>query len=458
MQQAILLVYGKGGPALEYLLPRLVAGSLVDVLLVGDVRPWQRELLLRLCRSVQTPVDGVPLVDEIIAVARRLHSDGVITFSEFCVVPTAQACIALGVPGPGEGAARSRNKLLMRQAWETAGVPNPAFRPVDSYEDLLEARTEVPGPVIVKSALGAGSISQILIEEGDDVEAAWQQLVTARASAASAGMVDSGQWTAPAFILEAIIDSSTDGWYDEPGYGDYLSVEGLVVGGTYHPIAITARLPTIPVFVELSNHAPTVLSTDKQQTIVDVVRRAVDALGLDTCATHTELKLLADGTVCFLESAARAGGAMVTRELLEAYGVDLIRLQQDAALARPVSPPERMLRGCDSSGAAASLSVIAADSRGRPWTTRPPFIPRDVNWAALLSPGTTVEVVEGQSLEHGEPMPTYSPSIGVLGYGGLLFVRAADPLTLRDDCYRILDGLEAELNKAAITDPASTHS
>ncbi|MEY9952961.1 acetyl-CoA carboxylase biotin carboxylase subunit family protein [Leifsonia sp. EB34] len=449
MQQAILLVYGKGGSALEYMLPRLVTGSLVDVLLVGEPRPWQRELLQRLCRTVHTAAEDVPLVDEIIAVARRLGSDGVLTFSEFCVVPTAQACTALGLPGPGDGAARSRNKLLMREAWEAAGVPNPLFRAVDSLYDLQAARSDVPGPVIVKSALGAGSISQVVVDITDDVEEAWAQLIEAQSSALSAGMVDSGQWSGPAFILEELITSSTDGWYDEPGYGDYLSVEGLVVGGIYHPIAITARLPTIPVFVELSNHAPTVLPVHKQHLILEVARRAVDALGLDTCATHTELKLKADGTVCLLESAARAGGAMVAREILEVYGVDIIRLQQDAALRRPVILAEKMLTSSDANGAAASLSVIAADAYGNPWKTSPPFVPRDVDWSELVSPGTTVEVVEGQSLDHGVPMPLYHPNSGVLGYGGLLFVRAADALTLRDDCYRILDGLEESLMKAA---------
>ncbi|MFD0592368.1 acetyl-CoA carboxylase biotin carboxylase subunit family protein [Catellatospora coxensis] len=220
----------------------------------------------------------------------------------------------------------------MRQAWQAAGVPNPAFRPVDSLAELEAARAEIGGDVIVKSALGAGSIGQAMLSPGEDGAAVWREVEAATEAARRSGMSEHGDRTGPRYLVEEIIQSSVDGWYDQPGYGDYLSVEGLVAGGVYHPVCLTARLPTVPVFVELSNHAPCTLAPELQQRIADVCRRAVDALGLDTCATHTEVKLMPDGTVRLLESAARAGGAAVTRELVEAYGVDLIGLQLAAAL------------------------------------------------------------------------------------------------------------------------------
>lgn len=449
MQPAVLLVYAKGGPALEYLLPRLVSRAVVDVLIVGDPQPWQRDLLMRLCRQV-TPADpGAALADEIVRVATRFRSDGVLTFSEYAVVATAHACGRLGIPGPGEGAELSRNKVLMRRAWERAGVPNPLFRAVNSLDDLVAARAEIPGPVIVKSALGAGSIGQAVLAPEDDATAVWRELQAAQIAAERSGMREHGTTGGPRFIVEQIIQSSVEGWYDEPGYGDYLSVEGIVAGGTYHPICLTARLPTVPVFVELSNHAPCTLAPELQHRIAEVCRQAVDALGLDTCATHTEVKLMADGTVRLLESAARAGGAAVTRELVEAYDVDLIGLQLAASLGQRPAVPDRLLLPTDARGAAASLSVIAVDSTGKPWSTLPPFVPDRVAWADLVTPGTTVELVRGQSLPIGTPMPPFHPNTGVLAYAGLLLVRATDPLTLRDDCYRLLDGMEVAMSRAA---------
>jgi biotin carboxylase len=449
MQPAVLLVYGRGGPALEYLLPRLAGRAIVDVLVVGEPQAWQRELIDRLCRRVTEAGPGTALTEEIVRVATAWRSDGVLTFSEYCVVATAEACRRIGVPGPGEGAVLSRNKLLMRQAWERAGVPNPRFQPVDSLDDLRTARKEIDGPLIVKSALGAGSIGQAVLEPGGATDVVWEQLESGQASAASSGMTEHGDVGGPRFIAEQVIESSTQGWYDEPGYGDYLSVEGIVAGGVYHPICLTARLPTVPVFVELSNHAPCTLAPHLQQRIADVCRQAVDALGLDACATHTEVKLMADGTVRLLESAARAGGAAVTRELVEAYDVDLIGLQLQACLGLSVAVPDRLLLPSDARGAAASLSVIAVDSTGRPWSTRPPFVPDRVAWEDLISTGSTVELVSGSSQPIGSAMPEFHPHTGVLAYAGLLLVRAADPLTLRDDCYRILDGLESAMTTAA---------
>jgi biotin carboxylase len=449
MQPAVLLVYGKGGPALEFLLPRLVSRALVDVLLADEPQGWQREMFERLCREVVAADPAAALPDEIVRAATVLQSDGVLTFSEFCVVATARACLRLGLPGPGEGAARSRNKALMRQAWQAAGIPNPAFRLVDSLEQLQAARAEIGGDVIVKSALGAGSIGQAIVPSGADCTAAWRTVEDAAIAAQSSGLSEHGDRSGPRFVVEEIIKSSVDGWYDQPGYGDYLSVEGLVAGGTYHPICLTARLPTVPVFVELSNHAPCVLAPELQQRIAGVCARAVDALGLDTCATHTEVKLMPDGTVRMLESAARAGGAAVTRELAEAYGVDLIGLQLAAALGERPAVPERLLLPADAQGAAASLSVIAVNSAGKPWSSLPPFRPDRVEWAKLVSSGTTVELVRGQSLPLGTPMPPFHPNTGVMAYAGLLLVRADNPLTLRDDCYSILDGLEDAMARAA---------
>ena len=60
-------------------------------------------------------------------------------------------------------------------------------------------------------------------------------------------------------LVEEIMDGTTEGWYSEDGYGDYLSVEGIVAKGTYHPLAITAKLPTVPPYIEVASTSPCVL-------------------------------------------------------------------------------------------------------------------------------------------------------------------------------------------------------
>jgi biotin carboxylase len=247
------------------------------------------------------------------------------------------------------------------------------------------------------------------------------------------------------FMAEEIIQATTDSWYDVDGYGDYVSIEGLVVGGRYHPISITGRLPSIPPYVELGFPAPVTLSEDRQRQIEELARAAVDALELEDCATHLEIKLQRDRGLCLLENAARLGGAMVPRVVHEAFGVDLIDLLLTALLGGEPELPERMLTSGPKEQAVASLMLLATDSAGNPWSSLPPFRPDRVDWRRLTSPKTEVEIVTGMTHPSGSPMPAYSPTAGTRNYAGTLFLRAPDPATLQADCFRIVDGLEAEL-------------
>ncbi|MCM2416486.1 hypothetical protein [Streptomyces sp. RKAG290] len=80
-------------------------------------------------------------------------------------------------------------------------------------------------------------------------------------------------------------------WFDEPGWGDYVSVEGVVADGTFHPVCLSGRMPTVEPFTERAGITPALLPQDAQDRVVALAREAVDALGLSNCGTHTEIKL-----------------------------------------------------------------------------------------------------------------------------------------------------------------------
>src|SRR6185437_4007352 len=105
---------------------------------------------------------GSKHIDDIIAAAKRWHAeeqfDGVITYAEFAVTAVAAVAEALGLPGIDVHAAiQSRNKYLMRQAYQRAGAPIPSYRYVAELTDALAAAEEFGYPVILKPTLGAGS-------------------------------------------------------------------------------------------------------------------------------------------------------------------------------------------------------------------------------------------------------------------------------------------------------------
>jgi biotin carboxylase len=444
----ILYVYVKGGAPLEHAFPRLAARGELHVLALmplpevaeGEWRPHCAEIT-----ELQGEVPrGDELVDLVVNHAKEIGAEAILTLSEFAVLLVAHAATRLGLVGAGHGVVRARDKRLMRETWRAGRVPIPRFRRVDVEEDLFDAVTELTPPVLLKPAWGAGSVAQLVLESTVDVASAWSEVADALVKGGEAGMNELYQSGTDADLLvEEIFTGSTDGWYEQGGYGDYVSVEGIVARGVYHPLCITGRLPSIPPFTEVASTAPSVLALPLQRRIEDVSRQAVDALGLDTCGTHTEIKLAADGGLTVIETGARFGGVMITREIEEVFGLDPIAMLVDELLGRRVDYPAQML--VNGGKAAASVAVIPTDATGVPWRTTPIWAPGSVDWSRILSPGTEIEQVKAFSMPEGERVPAYDPSGGSRNWLGVFVVIAEDADTLLRDCNAVLNGLELAL-------------
>ena len=170
----------------------------------------------------------------------------------------------------------------------------------------------------------------------------------------------------------------------------------------------------------------------------------MNALELDTCGTHTEIKLGHHGDLTLIETGARFGGVMITREIEEVFGIDPIGMLVDQLLGREVFYPAQMLT--TAGRAAASVAVIPTNAQGEPWRTQPVWRPNEVEWASIVSPGTRIEEIPAFSMPVGEPVPVYDPSGGSRNWLGLFVVTAPDARQLHRDCHAILNGLEAGLN------------
>ncbi len=447
-------VAGLGGPALDYALPRLRDRGELHVLALTDPSPFAREEFRAQCATVTdfrvtAATSHHELVDIVERFARGCGADVLLTFSEYAVHAVADACERLGLRGAGPNLMLSRDKLLMRQCWQRAGVPVPRFASVTTPAELDKAALRLELPFLLKPALSAGSIGQQVVRSPGEATAAWRRSREVLEAAALDHDVEYGIRGFHRLIAEEIIRATTESWYEMPGYGDYVSVEGIVADGRYHPVCVTGRMPTIPPFTELSNQAPCVLADGKQRAIEATARAAVDALGLQTCGTHTEIKLMADGGLCLIESAARLPGAMVIREVEEAFGLDMIGMLVDALAGDTSGLPDEM-RTSGARRSAASLALLATDAHGRPWSYLPTLDLDRVEWRRLTSPGTLVEVVSEATLPAGARMPRYDAAAGVLNFAGLVFLTAPDPATLLKDAYAITNGLEAELCRPAL--------
>jgi carbamoyl-phosphate synthase large subunit len=109
--------------------------------------------------------------------------------------------------------------------------------------------------------------------------------------------------------------------------GREISVESLTYGGKTHIIQITDKLTSLPPYnVELGHTEPSGLSNYLQNIVKELVIEVVQALSLDNCACHTEIKINKD-TPYVIEVGARLGGDFITSHLVPlSTGVNMERI------------------------------------------------------------------------------------------------------------------------------------
>ncbi|MER5258146.1 ATP-grasp domain-containing protein [Streptomyces sp. NPDC002855] len=447
----VLLVHAKGGPPLGHVLSRTAARAEVHLLALSALPPSVAGAAHSLCATVVTPTDAQrsDLVSLIVSQARAVRADAVLTFSEYAVVAVAEACEALGLAGAGSAAALARDKRLMRRTWQRHALPQPAFRPVATEADLHAAADALPFPLLLKAAWSAGSTAHQIIRSPHEVSGAWHRSREVMAESAQLGYAELHVAEADTdFVVEQIVTGTAADWFDEPGWGDYVSVEGVVADGVFHPVCLSGRMPTVEPFTERAGITPALLPPDAQDRIVALAREAVDALGLRDCGIHTEIKLGADGSMWLIETAARFGGAMTVPQIEEVFGLDLVGMLVDHLLGHRVAWPEQALTPEQARGAAGSLVVLAVDGQGKAWPGRKVWDFSAVTADVALSGGSELSVVAESSLADGDVVPVYDPAAGANTMAALCLLSATDPATVLRDFETLVDALPRVLPAA----------
>jgi biotin carboxylase len=443
----VLFVYAKGGPPLEYAVPRIAAHAEVHVLALAPLPEISADVWWPRCAAVTEadPAEGDALVDLICREARLVGARAVLTLSEYAVVAVARASRRLGLAGAGAHVEAARDKRLMRRRWHEAGVPVPGFAEIHRASDIDRAFDRLRPPLLLKAAWSAGSTAHVRVHDPAEAGRAWQLGRSVMAESASLGYAElhSARGGVSDFLLEEIVTGDATAWFPDDRWGDYVSVEGIVADGVHHPLCVTGRMPTIPPFTERAGLAPVALPEGAQRRIEEVSRQAVDALGLENCATHTEIKLGAGGQMWVIETAARFGGVMTTRQVETVHGLDMLGMLVRQLLGDVVDYPPRMLT--EGRGAAGSLVVLAVDADGRPWRELPAWDFDAVDWRSLIGDGSRVELVRESSLPPGTRIPAYEEAGGANAMAALCFVTARDADTLLADCRNVVDALPHHL-------------
>ncbi len=261
--------------------------------------------------------------DHFLKVVADLHGiDAVAPGLEYAVTAAAQAAQALGLPGAGTAAAAVlRDKLLLRQATAAAGMPGPAFQEITSAADI--AAFAGGRPCVVKPAGRQASLGVLLLDEGADQVAAWQECCQAdeRNQLAQRPMT----WR---YLAE------------DRMYGPEFSTECLVAAGQVVFLNLTAKR-TAPGRspVELGHVVPASdADGGSPQPWRQAVQQLVAAVGFGTGILHAEWVRTADG-IRLIECAGRPPGDRIMDLIDLAYDVNLterwIRLLADGKVSVP---------------------------------------------------------------------------------------------------------------------------
>ncbi len=231
----------------------------------------------------------------------------------------AQLAAEFGFPFPSpETIARSRNKFLMKQAFQAGGAPCARGFLVKNREQLDALQLESwTFPLIIKPLDSYSSRGVRRVESQAELVRYFPEAV----HFSSDGAV----------LIEEFLE------------GPEVSVESITFQGKTTIVQITDKeITPYPFAVELGHRQPSALPGDTLAEIEEVVKSAVAAVGIDNSGSHAELKITPDG-VKMVEIGARLGGDYISSYLTQlSTGVDMNRAIAQVAMGEaPDLQPSR---------------------------------------------------------------------------------------------------------------------
>ncbi|TIN81996.1 ATP-grasp domain-containing protein, partial [Mesorhizobium sp.] len=204
-------------------------------------------------------------------------------------------CQHFDLPGPDPiSIERCCDKYTQRQLLAKADVPMPAYRLAANATEVQSFAAEVGLPVVLKPAIGSGSIGVRLCRNVEEVAEHTNHLL-------------GGDPTQSFPIL-----------VEEFAQGPYYGAD--IMGNEVIGIAASDFGPP-PHFVFYRGICPAPLSDDEHRRIADLSLRCLRALDLGWGPTNIELRWTRRGPVVIEVNPRMAGG---TLSVQLAYGIDLI--------------------------------------------------------------------------------------------------------------------------------------
>lgn len=302
--------------------------------------------------KMMAKVDEIILVTDfelgtLVDAANKLHQDTPITAVaagvEFLVTQTAHIAKALGVPGiDPELVDAVRNKAVMREKLQEAGVRTVRFARANTATDLEHAAANVGFPAVVKPLDMAGSIGVVRVDNEVELLAAYEDIVN-----------DNQGWGDHA--------PGTDALLEELLIGTEYCVDGYVTqDGAIHTFEfVKVELGAQPHFQEIGYTSYRYDDLECAPELADYIASVVKAVGITVGPFHSEVMLTKDGPV-LIEIASRLPGDHLPILTERATGISFAKCALAALLGVEVPTPNEPV-----ARVAASQFIISPEDAGR---------------------------------------------------------------------------------------------
>jgi biotin carboxylase len=232
--------------------------------------------------------------------ARTRKIDRIIPLDDFDVETVADLREHLRMPGMGGSTARFfRDKLAMRVQARDEGIPVPEFVHVLNYDELRGYMSRVPAPWVLKPRSEANSMGIRKVNGPDEL---WP-------------MLDELGDRQSYYVLEKFVP------------GDVFHVDSIVWNKkVLFTVTSQYGLPPMTVYQGGGVFATSTVAyhSPEDQALQALNRETIAAMGMVRGVTHAEfIRSHADGEFCFLEIAARVGGANIDKMIEHATGLNL---------------------------------------------------------------------------------------------------------------------------------------
>lgn len=272
-------------------------------------------------------------IEAVYDVAKSEMVDGILAYaSDPAALPAAIVAERLSLP---TNPAKSVEILGLKHPWRqflrehNFACPKVyAFHPDTPIEEIKTAAKNFSFPLVVKPTDSSGSKGVTMLEN-------WDHL--------SDAIVWADSYSRNKILL---VEEYIQRGYPSVIGGDIFVWDGkIVLYGVMECLRDEVKSPLIPIGEKI----PTKLTLLQKERIYSELQRVVTALNIRFGEMNIEILLDKEDNVHFLELGPRAGGNMIPIQLSDAFGIDLVKANVQAAMGEIpdfVGEPVEASSGC----------------------------------------------------------------------------------------------------------------